>query len=334
MVGDELARVGLPEDAASGHALPRGSEVDDLLESGAVAAHAPVRYESVSREGGANQDRQDVTLLVPQDDAALNDYVLLNDRTGGAKLTLPDGGAVISERLASLLGLKVGDILDFTAADGRARSVTVAGITEMYMGHFMFMSRDAYEACYVTDFSSNADLVRLFDGSTTSVEDESARFMSLPGVRGVVQNTALENQINTVVSSLDMIMTVLIVVATLLGIVIMYNLTNLNVSERMRELSTIKVLGFHTNETTMYIYRETIVLTAFGLLAGYALGVALHEYILVVVPPDEVMFNPALSAIEFAVPALVVAAITVMLYFVVVYRLRHVDMLEALKSVE
>lgn len=310
------------------------ADVDDLLESDAVAAHAPVRYESVSREGGANQDRQDVTLLVPQDDAALCDYVLLNDRTSGATLALPDEGAVISERLASLLGLQVGDTLDFTAADGGARSTTVAGISEMYMGHFMFMSREAYEACYGADFSSNADLVRLCDGSTTSVEDESARFMDLAGVRGVVQNTALEDQINTVVTSLDMIMTVLIVVATLLGIVIMYNLTNLNVSERMRELSTIKVLGFHTNEATMYIYRETIALTALGLLAGYALGVALHEYILVVVPPDEVMFNPALSAIEFAVPAAVVAAITVVLYFVVVYRLRHVDMLEALKSVE
>jgi putative ABC transport system permease protein len=260
--------------------------------------------------------------------------VLLNDRTSGATLALPDEGAVISERLASLLGLQVGDTLDFTATDGGARSTTVAGITEMYMGHFMFMSREAYEACYGADFSSNADLVRLCDGSTTSVEDESAHFMDLAGVRGVVQNTALEDQINTVVTSLDMIMTVLIVVATLLGIVIMYNLTNLNVSERMRELSTIKVLGFHTNEATMYIYRETIALTALGLLAGYALGVALHEYILVVVPPDEVMFNPALSAIEFAVPAAVVAAITVVLYFVVVYRLRHVDMLEALKSVE
>ena len=129
-------------------------------------------------------------------------------------------------------------------------------------------------------------------------------------------------------------MGVLIVVASMLAIVIMYNLTNLNVSERMRELSTIKVLGFHSNETTMYIYRETILLTALGLLAGYVLGVALHEYIMTVVPPDNVMFNPAVAPIEFIVPAVVIGIITAMLYVVELRRLSTVDMLEALKSVE
>ena len=102
----------------------------------------------------------------------------------------------------------------------------------------------------------------------------------------------------------------------------------------MRELSTIKVLGFHSNETTMYIYRETILLTILGLLAGYGLGVALHEYILNVVPPDNVMFNPEVAPIEFIVPLIVIGAITVVLYFVELRRLSTVDMLEALKSVE
>ena len=120
----------------------------------------------------------------------------------------------------------------------------------------------------------------------------------------------------------------------MLAVVIMYNLTNLNVSERMRELSTIKVLGFHSNETTMYIYRETICLTALGILAGYVLGVALHQYILDVVPPDTVMFNPELAVIEFAVPAVVICTITIALFFVELRRLSRVDMLEALKSVE
>ena len=213
-------------------------------------------------------------------------------------------------------------------------SPRVDGITEMYMGHFMIMSREAYEGVFGEGFESNAALVKLADGSLSSVEERSAAFMRLDAVKSVVQNTALEDQVNTVVNSLDMIMTVLILVATMLAVVIMYNLTNLNVSERMRELSTIKVLGFHSNETTMYIYRETILLTILGVLAGYVMGVALHQYILNVVPPDTVMFNPELSAIEFAVPAVVIAVITVVLYFVELRRLTRVDMLEALKSVE
>jgi putative ABC transport system permease protein len=106
------------------------------------------------------------------------------------------------------------------------------------------------------------------------------------------------------------------------------------VSERMRELSTIKVLGFYNNEVTMYIYRETIILSLFGIAAGYVLGELLHRYILWAVPPDEVMFNPALGAMGFIIPFIVVAIITLLLGFFVNHRLKNVDMLEALKSVD
>ena len=310
------------------------AEVDGLLTDARVAAHVPLHYETVTRVAGANADTQEITLLVPEDASSFDQYVDLEDRRTARPLSLEPDGAVISERLATLLGVGVGDEVDFRAADGSEHSVRVTGVAEMYMGHFMFMSREAFERCFGCDFANNAQLVRLEDGSLSSVEAASRDFMRLTAVKSVVQNTALEQQVNTVVNSLNMIMTVLIVVATALAVVIMYNLTNLNVSERMRELSTIKVLGFHSNETTMYIYRETILLTALGVLAGYALGVALHQYILNVVPPDSVMFNPELSAIEFWVPAVVIGVITVGLYFVELRRLSRVDMLEALKSVE
>ncbi len=310
------------------------AELDDALDGPAVATHVPLHYEEVTLAAGANNDTQEINLLVPEDASQIGDYVDLQDRRTGEKIDLSGDGVVISERLSQLLGVNVGDEMSFKAADGTTRSARVDGITEMYMGHFMFMSREAYESVFDCGFESNAALVKLVDGCLSSVEEHSAAFMKLPAVNSVVQNTALESQVATVVNSLNMIMTVLILVATMLAVVIMYNLTNLNVSERMRELSTIKVLGFHSNETTMYIYRETILLTILGLLAGYVLGVALHQYILNVVPPDMVMFDPKLSAIEFAVPAVLIAAITVILYFVELRRLSRVDMLEALKSVE
>ncbi len=121
---------------------------------------------------------------------------------------------------------------------------------------------------------------------------------------------------------------------TLLAIVILYNLTNINVSERIRELSTIKVLGFYNKEVTMYIYRETILLTIIGILAGFGLGDALYQYIIAVVPPDEVMFNPALGAKAFVIPVIVIAIITLALGLMMNRKLKNVDMLEALKSVE
>ena len=309
-------------------------EVETLLNDPMVAKHASIHYESVSKVAGEKGERQDITLIVPEDTASFSDYVELEDRTSGKQISLDTTGAVVSERLASLLGVEVGDTFEFTDSTGTERSVTVSGITEMYMGHFMFLSPEAYEATFGVPYTSNASLVTLADRSTQGVEDAAVRFIDLAGVKGVVQNTALQSQVDTIVNSLDKIMGILILVASMLGVVIMYNLTNLNVSERMRELSTIKVLGFHNNETTMYIYRETIILTALGILVGFAVGVALHEYVLWVVPPDNVMFDPALSAIEFVVPTIVIIAITVVLYFVVLRRLRHVDMLEALKSVD
>jgi len=177
-------------------------------------------------------------------------------------------------------------------------------------------------------------MVRLKDHSNANAERRGARFMKLAAVRGIVQNTTQKNMVTTIVGSLNQIMEVLILVAALLAVVILYNLTNLNVSERIRELSTIKVLGFHTNETTMYIYRETILLSILGILAGYGCGAWLHRYIITEVPPDEVMFDPAISWVALALPAVIVGVVLAVLGWVVYHRLKTVDMLEALKSVE
>ena len=129
-------------------------------------------------------------------------------------------------------------------------------------------------------------------------------------------------------------MQILIIVAMLLAIVILYNLTNINVSERIRELSTIKVLGFYNKEVTMYIYRETILLTVIGILVGFGFGDALYRYIIAIVPPDDVMFNPALGAKAFVIPVIVITVITFVLGLMMNRRLKNVDMLESLKSVE
>jgi putative ABC transport system permease protein len=137
-----------------------------------------------------------------------------------------------------------------------------------------------------------------------------------------------------IVTSLNKIMEVLVFIAVLLAVVILYNLTNINVSERIRELSTIKVLGFYDKEVTLYIYRETILLTAIGIVVGFGLGEWLHQFILTSVPPNDAMFNPALSSISFIVPTVIIVIVTTILGFIINRRLKNVDMLEALKSVD
>ncbi|MCT1798602.1 FtsX-like permease family protein [Aerococcus viridans] len=312
----------------------QNDEIKDTLSSQDIDQFGEVEYQELTTVGGKQNDTQDITLISPENLDEFSDYIQLTERGSDETLNLPDDGVVISERLASLLDAEVGDTITLQDTNGKDREMKVSGITEMYIGHFVFASPQVYESIYGEDYQSNAYLVNLKDDSIKNTENQAAKFIELDGVAGVVQNTTLMNQIDTIVHSLDKIMTVLIVVAGLLGIVILYNLTNINVSERMRELSTIKVLGFFDNEVTLYIYRETIVLTALGILVGFGIGELLHQYIIRIVPPADVMFNPALAATSFIVPAAIIGSITAVLAYIIYKRLQHVDMLEALKSVD
>ncbi len=308
--------------------------INDLLSSDSMASSADVTYESLTKQAGAKNDEQDITLLVPEDTDEFAKYLDLRNRATGEQLELGDDGAVISERFAELTGTKVGDTLTFRDADNVERSVTVTGICEMYMNHFMFMSRPAYEKVFGKEAVTNAHLATLKDNGTEATEDMAARFMALSGVKGVVQSTMLTNVIHDIVNSLDRIMTILIIVATLLAIVIVYNLVTINVSERIRELSTVKVLGFYDSEVSMYIYRETIILSAIAIPVGWIFGRLLQLYIITAVPPEKVMFSPTTGWLPFAISAGVVAVVVWIQYYIVKHNLRHIDMLEALKSVD
>lgn len=310
------------------------NEITKLLSDDSVDSYIPIHYESVTKVAGKNEDKQEIKLIAPENSDALQKYITLVNRSSHIEIQLSDDGCVISERLAKLLNVGIGDTFEITDSENNIQTVKVSDITEMYTGHFIFMNSNYYKTVFYKDYNANANLVKLNDRSTDNANEQASRFIELDGVKGVVQNTTLMNQIDTIVLSLNNIMTILIIVAILLAVVILYNLTNINVSERIRELSTIKVLGFYNNEVTMYIYRETIILTLLGILLGFGLGDALYLYIISIVPPDEVMFNPALGLKAFVVPTIVILVITVVLGIIINRRLKNVDMLEALKSVE
>ncbi len=307
---------------------------EKLSDKDVVESYAPIYYEEYSVTAGKSQDSQTIKLLCPEDTEAFTSYISLDERKTRNPIALTDDGVVISERLGKLLDVSAGDTITLKDAAGTSQEMRVVGITEMYTGHFLFVSPSYYTQFSGQTFSPNAYLIQLCDSSSDNANEVAASFMKLDGIAGIVQNTTMINQINVIVTSLNKIMWVLIAVAVLLGVVILYNLTNINVSERIRELSTIKVLGFYDKEVTLYIYRETIILTLLGILVGYLTGDWLYQYIITVVPPDEVMFNPALSARAFVVPFVLIAAITAVLGTVIHRRLRNVDMLDALKSVE
>ena len=310
--------------------------LNEQLDSSAISQEMPVHYETVTKVAGSKKDEQSITLLAADSsqDEEFRDYINLVNRESQEDLALSLDGAIISEKLATLLGVQVGD--EITVQDSNDQDVTirVAGITEMYMSHFIFMSSSYYEEVFGAIPEENAHVINLKDDTVTNTNQVASDFMELDAVKGVVQNTILKEQVNIIVHSLNRVMYILIMTSVLLAIVILYNLTNINVAERIRELSTIKVLGFYSKEVTMYIYRESIYLSLIGILVGFVMGIGLHRYMISIIPPESIMFNPALGYLIYLVPAAVVIAILVVLGLVVNQWLKKVDMLEALKSVE
>lgn len=268
---------------------------------------------------------QTVTIMVT-DKADLAPFVRLEKN--GEKLDLSNG-VVLTEKLAQLAGVSVGE--NFTI-DGK--TFKVGGITEHYVGHFVYMNQETYEKIYGQTPKMNTYLVQLKDKSEGNTERVAREFMEQAAVNGVVQNTSTIQLFESFASSLNQTMAILVLVSVLLAVVILYNLTNINVAERIRELSTIKVLGFHNKEVTLYIYRETIILSLVGMIVGLVSGFYLHQFLIQMIAPGTFRFQPQVGWEVYLIPVLAVGTILTILGFFVNHYLRKVDMLEALKSVE
>ena len=313
-----------------------GSEqtaLQNYLTSSNVTAFSDIYSESVTREVPGVDDEQSITVLVGQEEN-LSSYLHLNDAKTKKAVTLPESGALISEKLAKLLNVQVGDTFTLPNKDGEDVTLMVGGIVEMYAGHFVIMTPEVYAKTYGEIPTDNSIFVQFKDKDASSVQKAAADLMALDGVKAVVQNTSMVSRINTIVGSLSRVMMILTAVSILLAVVILYNLTNINVAERIRELSTIKVLGFLNKEVTLYIYRETILLSVIGIVVGLLFGRVLHRVIIETVAPGFVMFNPAVGWFVYVLPCVIVIVILVALGYMVNHLLQRIDMLEALKSVD
>lgn len=308
----------------------QSNQLNNLLASSKVRRHAPIYLDQLNRQ--LNNSQQNVTLIVPQNSHDFSSYLRLQDRQSKKQLKLTTNGVIISEKLAQLTNSKVGTHIRLKDADGHWHSFKVAGITEMYMGHFLIMNQQAYSHYFHHPCVNNAQLVTL--KHPQQLQSFSQKAMATGAVLGINQNVNNQLMIENTMDSMHKVMVILIGLATLLAIVVIYNLTTINVLERMRELSTIKVLGFFDGEVTMYIYRETIILSLLGILFGYLIGAWLHHFIITTLPPTNAMFDPNLYFSNFVISALIPALITFLLALVVYRRIKHVDMLAALQSVD
>ena len=301
------------------------AKLEEKLKSDEVENYRLISSKQIEEDYAGKAGVQTVTMMVTdQDDLA--PFVLLEKN--GEKLGLSNG-VVLTEKLAQLAGVSVGD--NFTI-DGK--TFKVGAITEHYVGHFVYMNQATYEEIYGQAPKMNTYLVQLKDKSEGNTERVAGEFMDQTAVSGLVQNASTIQLFESFANSLNHTMAILVLVSVLLAIVILYNLTNINVAERIRELSTIKVLGFHNKEVTLYIYRETILLSLIGMIVGLVSGFYLHQFLIQMIAPGTFRFQPKVGWEVYLIPILAVSVILTILGFFVNHYLRKVDMLEALKSVE
>lgn len=175
-------------------------------------------------------------------------FIHLKEAKTGKKVILSNEGAVISKKLAAYYGVQKGDLLSFKDENGKKRKIKVSDVVEMNVNHYLFMTNKYYHEVFNENPSKNAVLVSLKDGSVKNISNQATKLLAMKGVSAVSQNSSLIKMVNTAVNGLNASMAILVIVSILLAVVILYNLTNINVAERIRELSTIKVLGFHNEE--------------------------------------------------------------------------------------
>lgn len=289
-----------------------------------------VRQSSVDISSG--KTKKNIYLFVPQQPDQLEYFINLRQRQSGDKVMLPDQGAVLTEKMARLLDVQVGDTVSIHQDDSHVYQVEIAGIVENYTMNFVYLSPGQYQALWGQPAASNAFLVNLAEGA--SQDDLAASLLKNNNVLAVSSSDASGRQFRDIVGSLNYIVLVLIVCAGALAFVVLYNLATINVEERVREIATIKVLGFYDKEVSSYIYRESNISALMGMVAGLLLGVPFLDFIIQTAEVDAVMFNPMINKETFLFSALLTILFTGIVNFAMHFRLKKKDMVQSLKSVE
>lgn len=275
---------------------------------------------------------QSVNVIVPSDKEDFKNYVSLFDKDTKEELELPKRGVIITEKLSKLKKLKVGDPLEMRDVYGNEFEVEVAGISEFYIGHNVYMDRDYFEKVTGSRFKANTDLIKVpkdFDKDAfikSTIEKKS--------VFNIGNVDDMKDILNQFLYSITKVEIIILIVTTILEVVVLYNLTNINIEERIREVSTIKVLGFYPRETTSYIYKETYILAIIGIIIGLFVGKILHYSVLQIVVPFMAMLPEDLSPRPFILAGIITALVNTLIMIIFHYRIKKINALDALKSNE
>ena len=291
---------------------------------------ALIKQYTVSSDGGTVQ----CYVTAVEDTDKFEDMIDFRDRKSGEKLGF-DSGIIVTEKMTKLLGVKSGDTVTLRISDGNTREVTIGAVTEHYTSHYMYIPEEKYAELFGEVPDYNIVYFRNGMSAEQSVQDDfTTRMLSVNGVLTVTVNSGASSQFADMMKIMDLVVVVLIVSAGALAFVVLYNLTNVNITERIREIATLKVLGFYDKEVSSYVFRENNILSVMGGILGLGIGVALCQFIIQTAEIDEVMFGRNIHPLSFLWAFLITVAFSLIVNLIMRKDLIKISMVESLKSVE
>ena len=298
-----------------------------------VAASTMVHMEMV--DVSTEEGNGEVYLCVPENKEDFQAMTVLQNRTSEEVYTLDGEGILLTEWMADTLGVSAGDSITMEKEDGSSsQEVQVMGVVENYIMNYAYMSPQYYEKIYGEPAEFEVMYAEFTPEGQERENELGSEILQQPGVYNVSYTSDTKREINDMLQALVLVIIVLIITAALLAFVVLYNLNNVNITERRRELATLKVLGFYDQEVAAYVYHENIILTLMGIVVGVGLGTLLHQYIIHTIRVDMVMFGQHVSLVSFLISAVLTAVFSAFVNFVMYFKLKEINMVESLKSVE
>lgn len=312
------------------------SERQDLLNTieQMEEIQASSRVYMKNMEVTANGVIRDAYVCVPQFPEEFEKINQFRNRTTGEVYHLSDQGVIVTEQMAEALGVERGDTVILKSGENLQKEVVIADITENYMMHYVYVTPDYYESVFEEQPDYSIVLYQLSEDGISREKEIGEQILQHKAAYGITYVSDTKKTVEDMLGALNVVIIVLIVSAGLLAYIVVFNLNNINITERRRELATIKVLGFYDGEVAMYVYRENMILTVLGVITGAFLGTALHQFVIVTVEVDMVMFGRQVMAASYWYSALLTMLFAVLVNWIMFYKLKEINMVESLKSVE
>lgn len=276
----------------------------------------------------------EATLIAPESPEDLNDFIGFRDRLSGEPVIFGRGSAVITEKLSEELGIKIGDTIIFENSDDKKGEVLVTGITENYLGNYLYLDREVYEEVFNKTEDNNLVLAKTAFNTEQEKDELAEKLLSTEGVMNTQFISQTKSAFDKLLRNIEYIIVVIIAASGMLAFIVLYNLTNININERKKELATLKVLGFYSEEVNMYIFREIGILTMIGILVGLFLGKLLHVFIIKTIENPDMMFGREIFWQSYLMAAAITIVFSLLVNLVMTRKLRGIKMVDSMKALD